>query len=134
MLRKGARPVPVASSQSVAPGNRWSITKVPTGFLPTSTESPAWIYCKCDVKRQPGTLIDKNSKLSSSFALTMLQARISSWPSTSIPTSVNCPFSNWKEGSRVQVKLKSVSRSEEHTSELQSPDHLVCRLLLEKKK
>src|SRR5258708_9092867 len=28
----------------------------------------------------------------------------------------------------------AVRRSEEHTSELQSPDHLVCRLLLEKKK
>src|SRR5947208_9739037 len=28
----------------------------------------------------------------------------------------------------------NVTRSEEHTSELQSPDHLVCRLLLEKKK
>src|SRR5258708_24622398 len=28
----------------------------------------------------------------------------------------------------------SDGRSEEHTSELQSPDHLVCRLLLEKKK
>src|SRR5258708_17493000 len=28
----------------------------------------------------------------------------------------------------------SARRSEEHTSELQSPDHLVCRLLLEKKK
>src|SRR5258708_20786993 len=28
----------------------------------------------------------------------------------------------------------TVLRSEEHTSELQSPDHLVCRLLLEKKK
>src|SRR5258708_31752267 len=27
-----------------------------------------------------------------------------------------------------------IARSEEHTSELQSPDHLVCRLLLEKKK
>src|SRR5258708_8112058 len=27
-----------------------------------------------------------------------------------------------------------ILRSEEHTSELQSPDHLVCRLLLEKKK
>src|SRR5258708_24759162 len=26
-----------------------------------------------------------------------------------------------------------LDRSEEHTSELQSPDHLVCRLLLEKK-
>src|SRR5258708_9477953 len=29
---------------------------------------------------------------------------------------------------------EDVWRSEEHTSELQSPDHLVCRLLLEKKK
>src|SRR5438552_11029358 len=31
-------------------------------------------------------------------------------------------------------ETSSNSRSEEHTSELQSPDHLVCRLLLEKKK
>src|SRR5258708_18915097 len=30
--------------------------------------------------------------------------------------------------------LPAEGRSEEHTSELQSPDHLVCRLLLEKKK
>src|SRR5690348_18201386 len=30
--------------------------------------------------------------------------------------------------------LHRVRRSEEHTSELQSPVHLVCRLLLEKKK
>ena len=34
-------------------------------------------------------------------------------------------------GQLCQVKIV---RSEEHTSELQSPDHLVCRLLLEKKK
>src|SRR5258708_29013220 len=32
------------------------------------------------------------------------------------------------------VVQASCERSEEHTSELQSPDHLVCRLLLEKKK
>src|SRR5258708_129810 len=32
------------------------------------------------------------------------------------------------------VEIWDASRSEEHTSELQSPDHLVCRLLLEKKK
>src|SRR5258708_17706348 len=32
------------------------------------------------------------------------------------------------------VKPDELFRSEEHTSELQSPDHLVCRLLLEKKK
>src|SRR5258708_29762895 len=36
---------------------------------------------------------------------------------------------------RVRGRGRSTtSRSEEHTSELQSPDHLVCRLLLEKKK
>src|SRR5438309_2735593 len=33
-----------------------------------------------------------------------------------------------------QVQLEQVCRSEEHTSELQSQFHLVCRLLLEKKK
>src|SRR5438552_4349863 len=32
------------------------------------------------------------------------------------------------------VEWNESKRSEEHTSELQSPDHLVCRLLLEKKK
>src|SRR5712671_7846416 len=30
--------------------------------------------------------------------------------------------------------VTAADRSEEHTSELQSPDHLVCRLLLDKKK
>src|SRR5258708_22306035 len=34
----------------------------------------------------------------------------------------------------VQSQAHHLFRSEEHTSELQSPDHLVCRLLLEKKK
>src|SRR5258708_27088753 len=37
---------------------------------------------------------------------------------------------------RARLKFTTATgfRSEEHTSELQSPDHLVCRLLLEKKK
>src|SRR5258708_31021443 len=37
----------------------------------------------------------------------------------------------WQENT---VQRSFRQRSEEHTSELQSPDHLVCRLLLEKKK
>src|SRR5947208_12163286 len=36
--------------------------------------------------------------------------------------------------SHVVHGARRIKRSEEHTSELQSPDHLVCRLLLEKKK
>src|SRR5258708_31117237 len=39
----------------------------------------------------------------------------------------------WMQGFGKLKRLHN-ERSEEHTSELQSPDHLVCRLLLEKKK
>src|SRR5258708_19296818 len=41
-----------------------------------------------------------------------------------------------RDAGRVDVRQSGQpdQRSEEHTSELQSPDHLVCRLLLEKKK
>src|SRR3712207_7511553 len=39
----------------------------------------------------------------------------------------------WLEGCEVECPLHA-SRSEEHTSELQSRQYLVCRLLLEKKK
>src|SRR5258708_10894444 len=43
-----------------------------------------------------------------------------------------------KRAARHRLAVRDVQqprrRSEEHTSELQSPDHLVCRLLLEKKK
>src|SRR5258708_18040115 len=39
-----------------------------------------------------------------------------------------------REQLRIPPGRITSTRSEEHTSELQSPDHLVCRLLLEKKK
>src|SRR5258708_16352334 len=42
------------------------------------------------------------------------------------------PSPAWNDNSLITVQ--KTGRSEEHTSELQSPDHLVCRLLLEKKK
>ena len=42
------------------------------------------------------------------------------------PRFLYCPF--------LVAAAPRFLRSEEHTSELQSPDHLVCRLLLEKKK
>src|SRR5258708_18280113 len=44
-----------------------------------------------------------------------------------------CPTYRRLSGRR-GPRVRSSRRSEEHTSELQSPDHLVCRLLLEKKK
>src|SRR5207244_13447052 len=66
------------------------------------------------------------------------------WDATSwVPhTPMTCApsKSSSSEARRSTPKAGSTSindatlRSEEHTSELQSPDHLVCRLLLEKKK
>src|SRR2546426_6267220 len=49
---------------------------------------------------------------------------------------VACRAVNARAGSVLQAlkQLAHYSRSEEHTSELQSPCNLVCRLLLEKKK
>src|SRR5947199_6219339 len=41
---------------------------------------------------------------------------------------------NWESRASVALERDAVWRSEEHTSELQSLRHLVCRLLLEKKK
>src|SRR5690554_7625280 len=40
----------------------------------------------------------------------------------------------WAKNLKEELKNLGLTRSEEHTSELQSRPHLVCRLLLEKKK
>src|SRR5437867_7331658 len=54
-----------------------------------------------------------------------------------LPISSRQPLSMVREWPRFDISTDSVTsllRSEEHTSELQSPYDLVCRLLLEKKK
>src|SRR5258708_20449362 len=57
------------------------------------------------------------------FPYTTLFRSVERWPSSA------------RMEARSQPRCTNISwRSEEHTSELQSPDHLVCRLLLEKKK
>src|SRR5687768_18552576 len=69
------------------------------------------------------------------------------FPYTTLFRSISgCDFRewSWRQGGeqraarrrrlRQQRDLRSARRSEEHTSELQSRLHLVCRLLLEKKK
>src|SRR5437660_2277912 len=52
----------------------------------------------------------------------------------SVPVSVATYLINEKREWLRTLEDKSEARSEEHTSELQSRGHLVCRLLLEKKK
>src|SRR2546422_7781465 len=52
----------------------------------------------------------------------------------SLPKAVNIPTQTKPENIQIAVDKNGEVRSEEHTSELQSRLHLVCRLLLEKKK
>src|SRR5690348_17459186 len=61
------------------------------------------------------------------------------FPYTTLFRSTSCCCSTrsslaWPRGERSGSSSRKTVRSEEHTSELQSPVHLVCRLLLEKKK
>src|SRR5258708_21180104 len=68
------------------------------------------------------TLLRSRMRLRSAIATARFAA---AWPTTYLSSSATI----WR-GVSDSVEV----RSEEHTSELQSPDHLVCRLLLEKKK
>src|SRR5690606_41922872 len=71
---------------------------------------------------------------------TLFRSRVQAVPQSRPPTSVerawipkrspNSSFSSWRNASSGTAR----GRSEEHTSELQSRENLVCRLLLEKKK
>src|SRR5574344_2293158 len=73
--------------------------------------------------------------LTSCFFFLMIRRppRSTLFPYTTLFRSLALPV----VGGRLLLEEREVDvpvRSEEHTSELQSPDHLVCRLLLEKKK
>src|SRR5258708_21677290 len=57
-----------------------------------------------------------------------------SYSGPSFAFSASRTLSAVSRSSRARAYSVTWPRSEEHTSELQSPDHLVCRLLLEKKK
>src|SRR5258708_14072925 len=56
------------------------------------------------------------------------------FPYTTLFRSPNCSRKQPRAPTMLLAMVPPPLRSEEHTSELQSPDHLVCRLLLEKKK
>src|SRR5258708_14398724 len=79
---------------------------------------------------------------SGSIALSTAQPRIvsaSRSPGRCMPSLCRAAIEQFRQLGEIDCHLpclvnRSRQRSEEHTSELQSPDHLVCRLLLEKKK
>src|SRR5256885_8214988 len=67
------------------------------------------------------------------FLMIRRPPRSTLFPYTTLFRSCALPLASWATASRHGTPRPCV-RSEEHTSELQSPCNLVCRLLLEKKK
>src|SRR5437762_4539797 len=84
------------------------------------------------LRRLPTSTLFPYTTLFRSMLRTVTVVTADSIPYTDVGT-VPAPYigNRWRRhGSDVGVR----DRSEEHTSELQSPMYLVCRLLLEKKK
>src|SRR5207244_12305859 len=74
-------------------------------------------------------LIGQNPGAGSRFSCLGPDLRATDYASDVFDFSDKSPLRHLSDRLRFVIR-----RSEEHTSELQSPDHLVCRLLLEKKK
>src|SRR6266487_516303 len=81
-------------------------------------------YDSARVRTKPRMCSSQRSQRRGSTAAN--RRRVMSRASPTIPTATGTFFP-------ISARSRSM-RSEEHTSELQSPVHLVCRLLLEKKK
>src|SRR6266566_8296985 len=67
------------------------------------------------------------------FLMIRRPPRSTLFPYTTLFRSDRCTTTRWSRRQSRRERLPR-RRSEEHTSELQSPCNLVCRLLLEKKK
>src|SRR5256885_12448455 len=78
------------------------------------------------------------ASLQCSVELTRPGAAATRWSTDAIADGATweqpLPIAASGERAAWRVDLQCTERSEEHTSELQSPCNLVCRLLLEKKK
>src|SRR5690625_5341116 len=69
-----------------------------------------------------------------SLIMSYRQAALDSTDQQNLEMALDGIDSATRRASAVSQRLLTFSRSEEHTSELQSRGHLLCRLLLEKKK
>src|SRR5258708_36921320 len=99
--------------------------------------SPTAIICVT----MPGKTVDSfKGSVSDLPSSRDLRTWNSAFSTTALPDVLAVISNPSRIGTPEEIKVPSVrvnrswKESEEHTSELQSPDHLVCRLLLEKKK
>src|SRR5690554_7087574 len=96
-----------------------------------------WHYFKRRLMNQVGQALALMATLFTLFWLVWLLTTLISqgWQALDLSMFVkDTPAPGAEGGMRNAIVGSLMMRSEEHTSELQSRPHLVCRLLLEKKK
>src|SRR5690625_6088474 len=89
------------------------------------------VYSFSTIRRPPSSTLSPYTTLFRSHSLRYTAERTGR-AQRGIPWSAQTSISS--KGSVDVREYRGIDRSEEHTSELQSRGHLVCRLLLEKKK
>src|SRR5207244_5257067 len=105
-----------------------TISRIPRSCVSTSCRAsslPSLFFLTPPQPRSP-TLFPYTTLFRSRTPLTHLRAQVQ-WAAAEGRSEV-------ETRDALGAMERVLDRSEEHTSELQSPDHLVCRLLLEKKK
>src|SRR3712207_8157753 len=89
---------------------------------PRSTLFPSTtLFRSCTARRRPASCASRRPGTSGAVA-------------TSCPSSTEGTPSDAQDGREALPRHRRLTRSEEHTSELQSRQYLVCRLLLDQKK
>src|SRR5689334_24605996 len=113
---------------------------------PTNASSTFFFYCYGHPRDLHSFPTRRSSDLSSRIAAKISRSSSFAWWSMSSPITFALPANSRLVGSQALRSgstlcstarcscIAAAHRSEEHTSELQSQFHLVCRLLLEKKK
>src|SRR5207244_8686564 len=110
------------------------------GFCsPMAFSMPAGVsYTRCGGLPRRGSRVVPLSTMAPASRFEKPSIRVYSSPKPTQPESSTIGEAKSRPENLSRKEAGSASeaagRSEEHTSELQSPDHLVCRLLLEKKK
>src|SRR5207244_11543191 len=102
-------------------------------YHPPPTTNPLSLHDALPILPDPSDPDLRESHQRASWAQIPCQRSIA--PSTRRPIAAASLGGSWLVSCSTMSQLRylasaSASRSEEHTSELQSPDHLVCRLLL----
>src|SRR5256884_4013289 len=120
------RVAPLDSVDSIAPAG---------GIASNVTDLARWLVCRLDSGRYSGgRLFSERQAREMWSGQTILPIADPPPPLAALRANFAEYALGWRVRDYQGRKLVSHTKSEEHTSELQSRLHLVCRLLLEKKK